>query len=96
MGWLSEKGVVPLKNPGTDPKASRDGMARGFYEKDAKKGMPEAMDAVGRLYAAYNMLKEERPYLKKLCQWDMSRLKNGLKCSTLQTVVRCGICSNKQ
>ncbi len=87
MGWLSEKGVVPLKNPGTDPKASRDGMARGFYEKDAKKGMPEAMDAVGRLYAAHNMLKEARPYIEKTVSMGYEPAKKRLK---MLNIADCG------
>ncbi len=79
LGWLSEKGVVPVKNPGSDAKAARDGMARDFYEEAAKKGMPEAMDSIGRLYAAYNMLKEARPYIEKAASMGYEPAKKRLK-----------------
>ena len=79
LGWLSEKGVVPVKNPGSDAKASRDGMARGFYEEAAKLGDPSAMDAVGRLYATYNMLDEARPWLEKAASMGYEPAKKRLK-----------------
>lgn len=79
LGWLSEKGIVPLKNPGSDAKASRDGMARGFYEKAAKLGDVSAMDAVGRLYASYNMLDEARPWIEKAASMGYEPAKKRLK-----------------
>lgn len=79
LGWLSEKGVAPSLNSTNNTKATRDGMARGFYERAAKKGMPEAMDAVGRLYASYSMYKEARPYLEKAASMGYEPAKKRLK-----------------
>lgn len=79
LGWLSENGYTPLKNPGSDAKASRDGMARGFYEDAAKLGYVEAMDAVGRLYCAYQMYDEARPWLEKAASMGYEPAKKRLK-----------------
>lgn len=79
LGWLSEKGVVPMQNPGSNPKAARDGMARGFYEEAANLGYPSAMDAVGRIYAAYNMLDEAKPWIEKAASMGYEPAKKRLK-----------------
>lgn len=79
LGWLSEEGYVPVKNPGNNPKAARDGMARSFYEDAANLGMPEAMDAVGRVYANYNMLNEARPWIEKAAAMGYEPAKKRLK-----------------
>lgn len=76
LSWLSEKGVVPVKNSGSNAKAAQDGMTCGFYEEAADIGYPSAMDAVGRLYAAYNMLYEARPWIEKAASMEYEPAKN--------------------
>lgn len=65
LGWLAEKGYVPVKNPGSNAKVARDNLALGYYKKAAESGDPEALDSVGRLYAAHNMFDEARPWIEK-------------------------------
>lgn len=79
LGWLSEKGYVPVQNSGNNSKAAQDGLARGFYEKAANLGDPSAMDAVGRIYAAYNMLDEARPWIEKAASMGYEPAKKRLK-----------------
>ena len=79
LGWLSEQGVVPLKNPGTDAKASRDGMAKDFYEEAAQLGCVESMDALGRLYITYNMTNEATMWLQKAASKGYEPAKKRLK-----------------
>lgn len=79
LGWLSEKGVVPLHNPGNDPKIARDAMARDFYLEAAKLGDAAAMDAVGRLYVAYNMLDEGVKWVRKSANLGYEPAKKRLK-----------------
>lgn len=79
LGWLSEKGVVPLHDPGDDPKTARDAMAKGFYLEAAKLGDADAMDAVGRLYMAHNMLNEARKWIEKSASLGCETAKKRLK-----------------
>lgn len=79
LGWLSEEGVVPVKNPGSSPKAARDGMARGFYEEAARLGYVPSMDAVGRLNVSYNMIDEAMPWLEKAASMGYEPSKKRLK-----------------
>lgn len=79
LGWLTEQGVVPVQNPGSNAKASRDGLARSFYEDAAKLGYLPAMDSVGRLYCAYQMYDEARPWLEKAAAMGYEPAKKRLK-----------------
>lgn len=79
LGWLSENGFVPIQNSGSSDKAARDGMARDFYEEAARLGDVSAMEAVGRLYASYNMLEEARPWIEKAASLGCESAKKRLK-----------------
>lgn len=79
LGWLAENGVLPLKDPGNNPKAARDSMARDFYEEAANRGSAEAMDALGRIYFAYGQRETAKQWLEKAAAMGNAAAKKRLK-----------------
>jgi TPR repeat protein len=56
LGFLTEKGVAPINDPGTDINAARDGLAIQLYTKAAELGYVQAMDNISIIYARNNMV----------------------------------------
>lgn len=79
LGWLAEKGVLPLKNPGTDPAAARDSLAREFYAEAVQLNYAPSMDALGRLHLKYNMTKEATALIEKAASMGYEPAKKRLK-----------------
>lgn len=79
LGYLAEKGVVPPKDPSENDQASRDGMAREFYETAAGLGFVPSMDALGRLYIGYQKIEQGKMWLKRAAAKGYEPSKKKLK-----------------
>lgn len=55
LGYLSEQGVVPIKDPASSPVVAQLATAEGFYEKGAQLGNVAAMENLGRVYHILSM-----------------------------------------
>ena len=79
LGWITEKGFAPPKNPGGDDQATKDGIAREFYERAANLGCVQSMDALGRLYCSYQQMNEAESWLRKAASKGYEPSKKRLK-----------------
>ena len=79
LGWLTEKGAVPVKDPGSDPFAAKIGLALGFYEKAANLDYAPAMDAAGRICYACGMRDQAFEWLEKAVSMGNEMAKKRLK-----------------
>lgn len=75
LGWLTEKRY----GENFSSNSEKDNQAMQYYKKAANKGDTDAMDAVGRLYASYNMLDEARPWLEKAASMGNEQAKKRLR-----------------
>ncbi len=79
LGWLTEKGVIPVDQQGGNKALARDNAALSYYLHAAEQEDASAMDAVGRLYAAHNMLDKAAPYIEKAASMGYEPAKKRLK-----------------
>lgn len=79
IGYLIETGRIPVSETGNDSAASRDGVAKDYYEKAANLGLVQSMYAVGVLYCRYNLTDEGMPWIKKAAAKGYEPAKKYLK-----------------
>lgn len=73
LGWLCEQGAMNVSKE--DIRAT----ALGFYKSAAELGFVQSMDAVGRIYAAVQMLDEARVWIKRAANEGYEPAKKRLK-----------------
>lgn len=73
LGWLCEQGAMEVS------KSDIPETALGFYKNAAESGYAQSMDAVGRLYASFQMLDEAREWIKKAADMGYEPAKKRLR-----------------
>ncbi len=79
LGYLSEKGYVPVHQYTGSIQAARNGMAYGFYERAANLGYDASMCACGRLCLGADMKDDAREWYTKAAQKGNESAKKALK-----------------
>lgn len=79
LGFLSEKGYVPVHKYTGSIQAARNGMAYGFYERAANLGYDASMYACGRLCLGADMKDEAREWYTKAAQRGNEAAKKALR-----------------